>query len=60
MRREKLDFFDENLKDYFLFKDNNSKENIVNDVFFKVIRKSAEGVELTFERSGEVDISPID
>ena len=46
------------LKDYFLFKDNDSDEKIDKDVFFKkVIRQNAEGVEPTLDSAAELETS---
>ena len=48
------------LKEYFVFKDNNSNENFDNVVVFKkLLRKNADGVELTLKRAAEMEISPI-
>ena len=45
------------LKDYFLFKDNDSDEKFDNDVFF--LKGDSEGMELTLERAAELETSPI-
>ena len=49
------------LKDYFLFRDNDSDEKVDSIVFLKknVIRQNAEGMEPTLERSAELETSPI-
>ena len=48
------------LKDYFLFKDNDSDEKFENDVFLKVIRQNAEVVEPTLDRAAELETSSVD
>ena len=48
------------LKDYFLFKDNDSDKKFDNVVFFqKVIRRNAEGMEPTLKRAAELQTSLI-